>query len=266
VSRMRGRRQSPLSLFSFQDIITSITGIMILVVMMLVLQVVRQKSREASAETRPETASSVIQSEISTLRAKKQRLAREVETRQAAVSRLLEADPQQLEQRLRQEQDKLARLRTRLAELNVTLDQRRKGSGKAGRNTLLDEQERKRLKERLARLQRENRVTFEFEQAPKTPVLVQCSGKSIEVKLLDEPPSIESFSSPEAGHAAFSARFQQWAAGLKREQCSFVVLVKPSSAEYAVQVINALHTAGFDVGYEPLEEERTAVFADEPLL
>jgi hypothetical protein len=41
-----------------------------------------------------------------------------------------------------------------------------------------------------------------------------------------------------------------------------VVLVKPSAAGYAREVVEALRKSGFDVGYEPLEEERTAVWAE----
>ena len=39
----RGQRTSPFSLFSFQDIITCVSGIFILITLMLVLQLVQRK-------------------------------------------------------------------------------------------------------------------------------------------------------------------------------------------------------------------------------
>lgn len=45
----RGRAKSPFSLFSFQDIITSVTAILILIVLILSLELVTRRSREAAA-------------------------------------------------------------------------------------------------------------------------------------------------------------------------------------------------------------------------
>ena len=49
-----------------------------------------------------------------------------------------------------------------------------------------------------------------------------------------------------------------------RERDTFVVLVKPSSIPYAMDLVRVVGDAGFDVGYEPLAEPQSVRFPEEP--
>ena len=268
MSRRRTEGRSPIALFSFQDIITSVTGIMILVVVLLILEVINRKSFEVAASAPVMKMSTITdaQDEIASMQVEKEKLDNEVERRHEIIAELARLDPRQIKSDIKREEDKNEGLSERLEALRAKLEKQRRQAGKAEKAATQGDHELQRLKEQLARIKTENRVTFDFLRTDKMPILVQCSQEGIQVKILDSSPKIRSFpSSGSADHKGCLSSFGQWVRGINKDKNALVVLVKPSAAPYAVRVINMLYKEKFDVGYEPLEESKTAIFNDEDL-
>jgi len=119
------------------------------------------------------------------------------------------------------------------------------------------------LKQLLAQLTSEDHVTFAFEETHKTPVIVQCSGDQIRAKPLSAQERMQAF--PQQAGTSLTPGFMEWANQRDAEREGFFLVIRPSAAPYAGDLIRTLKDAGFDVGYEPLEESKTAVFGREPL-
>src|SRR5262245_5426312 len=82
----RGRGGTPISLFSFQDIITSVTGIMILVTLILALDVIRRR------QGAPDTQTAALTLELQQAASQ----AQQVQTTLAATRRQIDELRQQL--------------------------------------------------------------------------------------------------------------------------------------------------------------------------
>ena len=252
-----------MSLFSFQDIITSITGIMILVVMMLVLEVINRDSAKPPAPRVQSSEIPDLEQQIAPLEAERETLSTSIERQEAVIAGLLPDNAQQLNRDIQWEEDKALNLNQKISELAAKLAKAKQQMGSTLTDTPEDAQELQQLKEQLARIQAENRVTFEFTASHKTPVLVQCSRTGVQVMVMGGKPTTHTFlSAPGSTPKGAVAKFEKWVEGLDKDMNAFVVLVKPSAAPYATEVINLLRVKQFDVGYEPLEESKTALFSD----
>jgi len=152
----RSRRNSPFSLFAFQDIITSVTGIMILVTMMLALELIKRKEQI------------------------------------------------------------------------------------------------RRTREQLQHLKKSNRMIFNpTEGDQKTPWLVELDAGAITVAKVGESARPQTFSNVE--------RFLTWSTSRNRGAEYFVLLVKPGSVESFDKVHGTLTGRGFDVGYDVMAADQTAI-------
>ncbi|HRU05309.1 MAG TPA: hypothetical protein P5137_05990 [Candidatus Brocadiia bacterium] len=258
----RGGDSAPLSLFSFQDIITTVSGIMLLVMLMLALEVVARPAGKPAPAALPKAATSA--EEVERLRQEIAQARREVE--QAAKLNLDDAPAKVA--RLEQE---MAKTRERTAQLNAAAEASRQRAEAAARAAAQARQEEERLKAELEGLRKrldeqeaQNRVHYTFaRETNKTPVLVECSASGIAVRVAGKTPQVVSFVDASSPHYQSSLRrFQAWARGRSPAREAFIVLVKPSAAGYAQEVIDALKQSGFDVGHEPLEEDRTAIGAE----
>jgi len=261
---------TPLSLFSFQDVITCITGIMILLVLFLVLEVIMQKSLDVPAQRPQESAPLQNPRAVAELRDERAQLEGEIERAASQLAGQPHASPWQIRRDLegsRAERERLARRKDELIkgirqreDVTQTGEQDREEMERQVREL----QERvEELKQLLAQLTSEDHVTFAFEETHKTPVIVQCSGDQIRAKPLSAQERMQAF--PQQAGTSLTPGFMEWANQRDAEREGFFLVIRPSAAPYAGDLIRTLKDAGFDVGYEPLEESKTAVFGREPL-
>lgn len=92
---MRKKTSNPISLFSFQDIITSLTGIMIVVVLVILLQLVETVS-QAAAQTEQHPEFKIMRDKLAELRDLKSRLEQQLAVRKkeepSPLARMPEAE------------------------------------------------------------------------------------------------------------------------------------------------------------------------------
>ncbi len=272
--RRRARASgTPLSLFSFQDVITSITGIMILVVLLRVLDVISRKSIEAVQRLPQGPEVIQLQSEIAALEEEHTGLKELVDKGRGEVADLSGIDLKQLRETIIAEED---RGKTLAKNLNRETEEAKKleNAAKQAEGAAEDlaraikamQGQARELEAQVAAPTGVKPRVF-YEPAPglsKTPVLVQCSDKGVEAKVLGRTPEVRSFIQPGSrDHRASLSAFLAWARSLDKNRMAFFALVKPSAAPYAdKEVIGKLRAAGFDVGYDPFDEEKTAIFEE----
>jgi hypothetical protein len=243
----------PLNLFSFQDIVTSVSGIIILVVLLLGLRIATSKSAGGASDTPsrvPDRSREVTQAEQELAELGQQLAKREKpppRTR-AAASPLTEAEA------LRALIATEARLRQELADREATL------ASAAGANAKLSE-EQQRLQEELARIQAQKRdvpadVWLRPDQPTDAPIiLAECARTGVRCALWAEkgPGPIQSFAAADLrGRDGFVQHAKTLAARDPRSK--LVLLLKPSCMKYAMDLVQELRSAGVAVGYDALEE------------
>lgn len=266
----RGRGGTPISLFAFQDIITSVTGIMILITLILALEVIQK--REGSPQNRTKQLTEELQQAVQQAQAAKTTVAAtqaEIEklrsTLTSSESDLLTAakvDSTQVSQQLAD----LAEL-NKLLEAELAASTRSKQESDAARQAMEEEQKSKsqdkqsleqinetvqQKLEELKKLRQANRVIFNAAQSgPKSPWLVELGTDKILAAEAGKKGPPQSFATP--------AAFVAWARKQNRASQYFVLLVKPATITQFETVRQALEKAGFDVGFDLLKADQTAI-------
>lgn len=257
-----GRRSSspPISLFSFQDIITSVTGIMILVTLMLGLELIQRTvnappQKTAEITTAMETAVENVVEEIEDL---KQQLA----ATQQDVMELAGIDPEDLIRELKELEVVNRRLKEDVTESerqSTEADRRKKEAEaeKARRKNdprTLEEmtRETRRIEEELRKLKQSNRVIFNpAAGSAKQPWLVELSDRGFTVAEVGkvQPPS--KFADLNAFHS--------WASKRDATNEYFVLLIKPTGVDSFPQITALLQQLKFDLGYDLLTANQIAI-------
>lgn len=266
----RGRGGTPISLFSFQDIITSVTGIMILVTLFLALEVIRRKEGSPDHRTKALTQELVQASANATkVKATLEGNRRQIEQLRTALagneSQLLETvkvDADEVTRKLR-DLDELNKLmagelqeseaRRRQTEKELEEMRSREADKQTDKQTI--EQLAKTVQEKLQELQKlrqANRVIFNPTQGDsKSPWLVELSATAILSAQLGKKEKPQSF--------ATAAAFKAWAAKRSKAGEYFVLLVKPSTVDKFLDARQSLEKQGFDVGFDLLRDDQTAI-------
>ena len=273
---MSKKDNSPaISFFSFQDIITSITGIMFLVVMMLVLMILIQPD---AAQKQKEQA---VSDQLKTLREEMQKL----------KTALDELNQRSEVQRKRIDELKKLKMET-LPELKASLIEKLKAAD-MNMIRLMDENKRfillrkeestsgeklqekfketadinLKLKEVLKQLEQETAdyqklsekyqavVKFVWNKSnPKRPILLECSDSVIIGSCLDGKFANKSFNDY---NSCIS-----WCRSFPVNDTYFILLLKPSSFSYAEKFSLALSKAGYERGREVLPNDQTMLFKE----
>jgi len=272
MSRRRGSSEAPITLFSFQDLICSISGIMILVALLMALDLVSRKAETPAAATAQDASTAEADRKIAAMTQEREGLEKDLARGQRVVADLQGKDPKRIAIELKAKETEQERLARELADRRARLEELEK-MGKTA------EQQKEKLSAEVAKLNEEmdklNRQRKDLEAVPrvviappgqlrKTPILAVCSGKGIETSTLGGERAVKSFGAPGADPEALARDFMQWATSRNRDQEFFFLLVKPSAAPYARQLIVLLRERRFEVGYDPLEEEKVAAFEDKP--
>ncbi len=255
-----GRRKGnsvPFSLFAFQDIITSVTGIILLITMMMAVELVQNMQRAASAPQ--EQKSPAVEG---TLRGAIQENTQEI----VRLERLLEEtttirfDADALRRRLANLSAATAELEKQTTRIEVTQKdiERRKAELAKQSKDLTPEaieelaQEQREIAQQIEAMRKANRVIFNRpEGAAKSPWLVELNADRILVAEMGATRSPETFAS--------AAEFLTWVGGMNNGSVYFVILVKPDSIETFAALRQELQDRQFEVGYDLLRADQTAI-------
>ena len=264
-----------ISFFSFQDIITSVTGIMFLVVMILVLMVlrsptnaIRQREVNVSKEIRElEKPLQELRRALAALSGRTQAERKRLEELQklkleslpvlksSLIEKLNAADT---EIRLLQEETK--RLRTLLKQEENTAKtlRRRLAEGRTASTALeseVRELDRRIAEEQQLRKKMEKVLQFVWDRRnSRNPVLLVCGETEISVHMLrgrKEQVVFEDY-----------AKCLEWCKSLDRDEVYFILLIKPSAFRYAEDFSQELLSAGFQRGREVLPDDKTVIFGE----
>ena len=271
---MRKKSSTPISLFSFQDIITSLTGIMIVVVLVILLQLVEAASQAvAHIERHPEFQ--VMRDKAKELQQRKSRLEKELaelERVRNRPSRFAQTSVAELKFMLKREDTKQLRLReqmeeqskelsklllkisqteARLAVLKEKISEQHQLTDKLKELSMLVSTLRKRRQEITEAVQRKQKMlNFEFSgYVDRTPVLVEVKLWGFRAKVYPDG-EVKSFGTP--GRAYSPVRqlkeLKDWL-GKQRGKAYPVLLFRKETFRFHDEVCEAL---GEKIGRELL--------------
>lgn len=267
--RRRIKSDANVSFFAFQDIITSVSGILILIVLMMVLML-RTPSGEVapvvSSETRSlEELTKLIETAIGKIR---ELAADDLETGgetvagvEAAIARLekeLDDEGDPLRRALLREVEaaagELARIREQLAASEAAWEAARSKLAKV--EAAIAERA-----EFLQDNQDASQVWLRFNPTEKVPVILELSGAGAVHRDIRKADFRESIAA-----AALPGRIRELAGRHDRGSAYFVFFIRPSGVGQVAELREILSEEGFSLGYRPLAEGAVVkIFTEETL-
>lgn len=273
---MASKDNSPaISFFSFQDIITSVTGIMFLVVIMLVLMVLQQTPGA------PQTKAREVQEELAALEKKMNQLQQSLEQlkKQAAEQRKrieelkklrieeLPAMKQKLVQQLRSLDNAIVQLSEENEQIIQSQLEQKELQKQAEIALQKNNDKLNDLKKQLLALDDEikqkeliyqkfkNVVRFVWDKSnSKRPILLECSETEITVNSLDGKIKRKSFKD--------YSLCMDYCRTFPVDDTYFILLLKPSAFSYGEKFSRELQKAGFERGREVLPDEQMLITGD----
>lgn len=270
---------SAISLFSFQDIITSITGIMFLVVLLLILMMITSRIPSAK-NTQADDNVKELQKELAELKAKLQTLKNNQQQLDKQMEELKKLSPEEIkrqqekyQQILRSEQAKLEKLTSAIQlkeEQNkqIKIEYLELDKMVKHRKTVIDDLKNKlkelseAVKQKEETSKQRNRVMkyVVHSNTPKRPVLAELDKDGI--RFMDiENKKIVDLRRP--GRAAESLpMFAMELSKLNSSQLYFSIAVKPGGFKYVIQILEILKNNNFERGTEIMPDDNTSIFEE----
>jgi hypothetical protein len=257
MNRLRQGGQARISFFSFQDIITSVTGILILVTLMLSFSVTTAETTSAE-----EQQLNAARARLSETEAENERL------QQRRIEAATLPDPAQLQTQIESLQREQSELQKQVQQSETTLasarERRQKQTAQTQAaaalrekiNTL--EQQLDELREKAARAKSNVNVVYivpdvETRQNPKTPIAIVVSGDRLRAQRLNgsELQDIQ-ISSADSLDPVLTRH--------KPDRDFLVFYFRPSGARWFAPFRSMARERGFEVGYDAVEENKQLIF------
>jgi len=264
---LRRKQQTlPFSLFSFQDIITSVTGIILLMTLLLTLELVqRHSTATAQADDAPTRD---LQQEIANAEKVREELEAQLRQREKELLEAASMSPQQLadlqnnlERELRQLEAEIQRLGQQNASMDV-----KKNNWKARKFVRADEQEKldelrskkEQMQKELELLKDSNRMIYNPSKgSAKAAWLVDISDSTIFVARAGEQSRPLRFE--QRNDSSEVKRFLDWATSRSSASEFFVLLVHPSGVVAFYEIREKLRSSGFDFGFDLIGKDVTVI-------
>lgn len=284
MSRKNKNSESPITLFSFQDIITSITGIMILVVLMLILHIIDSNSSSVKKDNTYTKDISSIKNTLAELRKQLDDEKDWQKMNEKVIEDALSTDIDSLPLMIKEEEKIKSKLEENIAKhKNEITEMQKKIKSLENSNTELDrkikdgvetvsalkkqiEDTVKALKDSLEKVKKEEeeekkKVYFSFErQEGKEPILVECSKSGLKVKIIKSN-EIISFEDDSNTYVKIVNSFTGWLQKRGSTETEYLVFtVKPSASGYLQTLLNKIRDLKYQTGLEPVEENMITVF------
>ena len=283
-SRLRNLGSTRISFFAFQDIITSVSGILILVTLILAADL-DKITDGTSSESNPEferQLAELIQSQ-NQLELENQRMQKNLaEAESLPNAEKLQQDIASLKTQLEFEQKQVSALDTEgqkreiasrqqevtlgLSNLRQTIESIKKETEQLAQKNLTVAKQAEQLRHQLEVVQtkllkvksREGQVWLipEASNSTKEPILVVASGQGIIVERFDRPDLRKTFPISEAG-----TKFKSYISSLSKIQQYFVFYVRPSGIELFNELSEVARDQSFDVGFDAVDENQVVHFS-----
>ncbi|MEX2171732.1 MAG: hypothetical protein WD851_20605 [Pirellulales bacterium] len=254
---------APLSLFSFQDIITSVTGVLLLLMLLLAVELTQRRpispadsSNRIAAEI--EAAIEEVQVEIERMTALLASLGADAETAVGYTTFSAKEEMKATEGQIEALEVKLQKL-TRQRELSEqqlqALESDRKSRAGDADRLEITEHEIAETKQELEDLKTGNRVLYNTDTTGGQQVfLTELFPDDILVAVAGEKDRPQRFS----GSGAVS-QFRAWANEQSSATSRFMLIVHPGSTEMFSDLRDHLESRGFTIGFDLLPDGKNAI-------
>lgn len=233
--------EAPISLFSFQDIVTSICGIMILIVLLFLLQLREIEQRVESSVPEVSIAEDLTE-ELTEVRDELRQL-REAAAREVHVSRAtrIQSAVAATEEQIFSLQKRLSKEEKQNHDLSMKIE--------AKEAVLADLQQQIKNPKVIRKIQ-----FIPEDSSYKTPVVAECSANRIRCGIIGSGKPTRDFNPGDLeAFVTFLKLFD-------RKNTYFVFMLKPSGATSGSTFVSCAKLLLFDVGYDALEEADTIDF------
>ena len=263
----RGRSSSPISLFAFQDIITSVTAIIILITLILTLELLNRKKATSAESTT--SAAEALEAAVNDANAEAERLEAELALGEEAAEELAMATPAQLRREAAELSEQADRLQTEVAHLKPQADAAAAAEERAtarlydraaDREKLASLQNQTKSKqEQLDQAKRQNRLIYNIPpNSSRTAWLVDLSGQQVKVSRFGKNGAETLFDG-----SSGVRQFIRWAGERSKSTDYFVLLVRPDATDTFGEVRKELDTLGFDIGFDLIAADQTVIHTSE---
>lgn len=248
------------SLFSFQDIITSVTGIMILITLLMTLELVQRTTQSPQNQTAEVVAS--LDQQITETREAGKVLRDRVREQQETQSPEVFLSVETLQDRLKDIEERTSRAdrdavalaqqrQTTAAQLSQQQQEQSSRSKEAGRLEEL-QQKLKDKQRQLQQLSTGNRVVYNPAQGTsKIQWLVELREAEIVAARIGISRTPQQF--------ADIPEFRAWLSQLVSGSHYCMVLIRPAAVETCEEVLQALDKAKIQYGYDAIDESTTVI-------
>ncbi len=284
MARKTKNSDSPITLFSFQDIITSITGIMILVVLMLILHIIESHSSSASEESPRMKDIASLRKTLEEMEKKLKQEANWQAENEKIIADAVTSDLESLPFKINEEKRTNAKLNSNFSENKKVLENLKAEKEILDKKCILidkqieeaeeinadKEKEHQNILDMLAKLlenlkkekeSEEKRIYFSLErQEGKMPILAECSSAGIKVKIVKNS-EIKEFSDDSSSFVGTVNSFTDWLEKRGTNESEYILfIVKPSSSRYVITLRDKVAALKYETGLEPVEENMNSVF------
>lgn len=256
----RRRRENPLSLFSFQDIITGLCGIMIFMVLVQVVDIALGRdvaeltfqSQKVTNDDRNDLKEEIARLEDELQKIKDQSVKSVVAVRDKARP----GDAEKLKNDLTEKELVVAALISQVHDLETQVESARKADAEDAAKVREMERTRRLLEQQIAGLKGRRGVTLIPERGEfKMPIYLICSWAGIEVQRpFEKKPRIK------IPPTEVSEKLTELLNEIDHTTHSVVLLVRPSGVKYMNQAVELLKNQSFTYGRDPLEENLEIAF------
>ena len=276
----KGSEGSAISLFSFQDIITSITGIMFLVVLLLVLMMITSKVPTAKDNNKSNENVKELQKELAELKNKLQALRdsqkkldkeiddlkklspEEIQKRKLELQKILQADQVKLDtltSSLKLKEDQYNQLKTEHHDLDKSVTHRKKLIEDLKKQL---EELNKVIKAKETNRQQRSRVMkyVVHSNSAKQPVLAELDKDGIRFMILDDKKVID-LRRPGRAMESLSLMAMELQK-LDPSRIYFSIAVKPGGFKYVIQLLEIMKNNNFERGTEILPDDDSSIFEE----
>ncbi len=264
----RVHHSQPFSLFSFQDIITSVTGIIVLITLLLTLELILKAESSATGQANAfpgQLREALLETEeqVLELREKVQYDQQSIDEMAVVSPSLVKRQLHELETQIQQLEPKLEALRAQLVtatQEQIAWKARRFDRVASQQDLETLNQQVEALESDLEHLRKSNRVVYNPSSAtgkrawlvdigPAGLLAAQAGKRSMPLRFGEglQPPG--------------SAEFIQWAATRDKTSEYFILLIRPRGVALYREIRVELETLGFQIGFEVIGESVTPIDA-----
>lgn len=244
------RHGSPITLFSFQDIITGLCGLMILLVLVMLIDVIRSRGEPEASPIELTGSFSELESEIADLKSKfsrnEEKLSASVLTNATTAIESIQTTRSVLADKTQVIQG----LQARVAEQEQANEERQAKKRETDEMKREQEKIRASLETAITRYGKNMLTIIPERGIAKMPVYVECSGS--EVKIHRPLHGLPSSTLPYT--RSLDGVFEV-ADATNPATSYFLLLVKPSALGYAFDLKYKLSQKGFNIGIDPILED-----------